>query len=318
MKAKNKYPIFVPSKGRSEHCTTMLALEKMGADYKAVVEEPEYDLYAARLGEHRLLVLPHKDEGLVVTRNWIWDYAQYELGVPYFWTFDDNIRGIYRYNHNLLTPCFTLAPLQAIEDFTERYENVVISGMTYFMFVSRKCVYPAFNPNRRVYSNMLINTSSKNSKGEYYRNEGFYNDDTDLCLRVLKDGNCTILFNAFLIDKITTMVLKGGMTTHYVEQDDGTEGLEKDGRWRMAEELRQKHPDVTTITRKWGRWQHHVDYRPFAGNLLKRKEGIEIPEGTNEYGMKLEYLKDVDTGFEPPEELTSEEREFIQEQIDLF
>ena len=60
----------------------------------------------------------------------------------------------------------------------------------------------------------------------------------------------------------------------------------------MAESLRDQHPDVVKITRKWGRWQHHVDYRPFKGNRLRLKEGVEIPEGVNNYGMKLVNLND--------------------------
>ena len=33
------------------------------------------------------------------------------------------------------------------------------------------------------------------------------------------------------------------------------------------------------ITRKWGRWQHHVDYRPFAGNrpILRPDAKMEAP-----------------------------------------
>jgi hypothetical protein len=73
------------------------------------------------------------------------------------------------------------------------------------------------------------------------------------------------------------MTVKGGMTPHY--QDDG--------RLKMAQELQRRHPDVVKITRKWGRWQHHVDYRPFKANKLIKKEGIEIPQGVNNYGMKL-------------------------------
>ena len=72
----------------------------------------------------------------------------------------------------------------------------------------------------------------------------------------------------------------GGMTPHY----------QGDGRYKMALELQQKHPDVTKITRKWGRWQHHVDYRPFKGNKLIKKEGVVISEGINNYGMKLVKL----------------------------
>ena len=55
----------------------------------------------------------------------------------------------------------------------------------------------------------------------------------------------------------------------------------------MADELRRKHPDVTTITYKWGRWQHQVDYRPFKNNRLRLKPGVVIPQGVNNYGMVL-------------------------------
>ena len=55
----------------------------------------------------------------------------------------------------------------------------------------------------------------------------------------------------------------------------------------MADELRRKHPDVVTVTRKWGRWQHQVDYRPFKNNRLSKKPGVVIPEGVNNYGMIL-------------------------------
>jgi len=60
--------------------------------------------------------------------------------------------------------------------------------------------------------------------------------------------------------------------------------------WRAHKELKEKHPDVVKITRKWGRWQHQVDYRPFKGNTLIKKEGVIIPDRPNEYGMKLVKL----------------------------
>ena len=87
-----------------------------------------------------------------------------------------------------------------------------------------------------------------------------------------------MLFCAFLADKMATMTMRGGNT------DDLYQG---DGRYQMALALQKQHPDVVKITRKWGRWQHQVDYRPFKSNQLKRKLGIVIPSEPNEYGMKL-------------------------------
>jgi hypothetical protein len=309
---KPKYPILIPSKGRAEWCHTMKAFDKLGLDYKAVIEAEEHDDYAATIGEDKLLVLPFSNKGLVASRNWIWDYAQYELETPWFWTFDDNIRGIYRYNHNLLTPCLTAAPLRCIEDFTQRYTNVVIAGMNYFMFVTRKRLVPAVNPNRRVYSNMFLKTNARDSNGEFYRNTPGYNDDTDLNLRVLKDGNCTLLFNAFLIDKLTTMTIGGGMG--YTR----SENKEEDSRWIASEQLRARHPDVTEIVFKFNRWHHFVDYRGFKKNLLKLREDFVPKKGINNYGMKLEYLKDVDPDFVPPDLSQTATEVWDENQMDLF
>lgn len=267
----HKYPIFIPSKGRWDSCLTMKAFDEIGIDYTVFVEPEEYDNYAAVLGGDKLYALPHSNKGLVVTRNFIWDYAQNELNTPYFWTFDDNTRKFWRLNRNRKLKIKTGGFLRSIEDFTERYKNVAISGMNYFMFMWQKNKYDPIRINTRVYSNMLIKTDIP------YRNRGFYNDDTDLCLQILNDGWCTILFLTFLIEKSVTMTVKGGMTPHY--QDDG--------RYKMALELQQRWPEIVKITRKWGRWQHHVDYRPFRGNKLIKRDDIEIPEGVNNYGMKL-------------------------------
>lgn len=59
--------------------------------------------------------------------------------------------------------------------------------------------------------------------------------------------------------------------------------------------LKREHPDVTQLVWKWNRHHHHVDYRPFNANRLRRKPGIEIPQGVNNYGMKLVHLPTRET-----------------------
>ena len=265
-----KYPIFIPSKGRWENRWTMKAFDKIGVSYRVVVEPQQYDSYAQYFPEDKLLKLPHQDQGLVVTRNWIWDYAQAQ-GYQKFWTFDDNVEAFWRWNKNSKVKIEVPSFLSSIEDWAERYQNVPIVGMNYFMFIKARYPDSPIRFNTRVYSNMLIETNIP------YRNRGFYNDDTDLCLQVLSDGYCTALFNAFLIEKRVTMSQGGGMTPHYVG----------DGRYKMALELQQRWPLITKIVKKWGRYQHHVDYRPFKKNKLIRKPDAIIPEGVNNYGMKL-------------------------------
>ena len=112
---------------------------------------------------------------------------------------------------------------------------------------------------------------------------GKYNEDTDLSLRVLKDGNCTILFNAFLCGKVTTMRMKGGNTGEVYEDTDN--------RREFAESLQKQHPDVATVSWKFGRWHHHVNYKPFKKNRLILREGLVVPQKINNYGMVLKNGK---------------------------
>ena len=60
-----------------------------------------------------------------------------------------------------------------------------------------------------------------------------------------------------------------------------------DGRLEMARSLQKQHPDVARITRKWGRWQHQVDYRPFRKNRLRLRRGVKLQTGPDEFGMRL-------------------------------
>lgn len=270
-----EFPVFIPTKGRYKTPFTIKALQAIGVPFKAVVEQQEHDNYASVVGEQNLIVLPHQNQGLTVTRNWIWDYAQHELKTPYFWTMDDNIREFYRLNRNIKYRVDSGTFLRVMEDFAQRYTNLFISGMAYEMFVPRKKKAPPVVMNTRIYSNMLIKTDIP------FRNVTFYNDDTDLCLRVLKAGYCTAQFNVFLANKIATMRIKGGMTDYYEKTNK---------RLEFAQELQRAHPDVVKVVWKFNRWHHEVDYRPFKKNRLIRKPGVEISEGINNYGMKLVEL----------------------------
>ena len=141
------------------------------------------------------------------------------------------------------------------------------------MFAPRKKVVPPYYLNTRVYSCILLRNDLS------YRWRGRYNEDTDLSLRILKDGLCTILFNAFLAGKSQTMTQKGG---------NSDELYQDDGRLKMAESLVEQHPDIARVSWKWGRTQHHVDYSKFKRNKLLRKPNINVKDGVDNFGMVLQ------------------------------
>lgn len=272
-----RYPIYIISKGRADSRLTSRALEKMRVPYRIVIEPQEYAAYAAVIDPAKVLILPFSNlgQGSIPARNWVWDHSIGE-GHARHWILDDNIGWFERLHQNRKHRLADGAGFAAMEDFVDRYENIVMAGPNYRFLAKQRQAIPPFYINHRVYSCILL------ANDVSHRWRGRYNEDTDLSLRFLKDGYCTILFNAFLAAKQATMTMKGGNTDELYRQDAAF-----DGRLEMAKSLQRQHPDVTTITRKWGRWQHQVDYRPFKANRLIRKPGLVIPEGTNEYGMRL-------------------------------
>jgi len=279
-----KYPIYIISKNRWKYCggnlSTSHALDLINVPYRIVVEPHEYDNYKEYINPDKILKLPFSNlnKGSIPARNWVWEHSIKE-GHKRHWIIDDNIQHFYRLNKNRRLHIASGTIFKCAEDFVDRYINVPMAGFNYNTFaIPRKNLAP-FYLNTRVYSCILLSNSLK------HRWRGRYNEDTDLSLRILKDGNCTILFNAFLCDKVNTMRMGGG----------NTDKLYKDnGRKKMAESLVKQHPDVVRMAWKWDRWTHFVDYKQFKlNNKLIKKDGISIKKGINNYGMKLIQLEDV-------------------------
>jgi hypothetical protein len=275
-----KYPIYIISKGRWESRLTSKALESKGIPYKIVVEPQEYDLYASVIDKNKIIVTPiafsSLGQGSIPVRNFVWDLS-IENGETKHWLIDDNIVNFYRLNRNRRIPVSDGTIFKCAEDFTDRYTNVAFSGFNNIAFAPDRSERIApFALNTRIYSMTLINNDIP------YRWRGKYNEDTDICLRALKDGYCTIQFNAFLGDKATTMKMKGGNTDSIYNTGDM--------RKEFAESLKSQHPDVVEVVWKFNRWHHQVNYKPFKDNKLIKKQNLLVNKGINNYGMILKKV----------------------------
>jgi len=281
-----KYPVYVVSKGRWESRLTSKALDRLNVPYHIVVEEHERTQYAMAVGEDKVLVLPtkyldeydtcdelgsSKGKGPGAARNFCWDHAV-SLGHARHWVMDDNIASFNRLNRNLMCKVASGTIFRVAEDFVDRFTNCVIAGFNYDFFAKAKEPIPPFVLNTRIYSCLLIDNSLP------MRWRGRYNEDTDLSLRALKAGLCTVQFNAFLQEKSTTQMMKGGNTDEFYA---------KEGTLPKSEMLAMLHPDVAKVVWRFNRWHHHVDYKPFKKNKLIKSEDLVIPEGVNNYGMEL-------------------------------
>lgn len=270
----NRYPIYIPTKGRFESRKTVKALLAMDAEFRVVIEPQEKELYESILDSSQILILPYskpnESSQLVRTRNWIKEHSIKE-GFKRHWQLDDNIKAFYRMNNNKRNKVNSPVIFRCVEDFSDRYSNVAMSGLNYMNFAIPDGRPPYFL-NSRVYSMSLVNNELD------YKWRGIYNDDTDICLRMLKDGYCTLNFNAFSGDKDATMVTAGGNTPIY------TQGDKRSG---FVDSLIEQHPELVKKVWRFDRWHHVVNYSPFKRNRLKLKHEMNISPNVNNYGMKL-------------------------------
>lgn len=254
---KPKYPVYIPSKNRADVCYTAQAFLNDGVDFRIVVEPSQQETYCKYFDPKIILVLPEDGLKLLGSRLWIREHAL-SNGFDRHWQFDDNIRGCRRLYKGKRIPCNSNLAMAMVEEFTDRYSNVGVSGMNYTMFVLNDNPKP-FTVNTKVYSASLINNRMPHKWRLYY------NDDTDLCLQVVTNGMCTIQFNAFMVDKIKTMVVKGGNTDDLYQ---------KDGRLIMARALEEVWPGLVTTRWRFGRPQHVVrnSWKEFNHPLIRRTD----------------------------------------------
>lgn len=288
-----KYPMYIVSKGRHESMYTSRSLARMQIPHSIVVEPQDYQKYDEALDNFdirdyvTLLVAPFSNhgDGPGRARNWAWDHS-ISIGATSHWVFDDNISDFYRLHQNQRIRFESGAGFKAMEDFVDRYDNVYISGPQYRFFVAPDQKYPPYVANTRIYSSLLIRNDCP------HRWRGRYNEDTDICLRVLKDGFCTVQFNSFLQGKAATQTVKGGNTEEFYHAENSEKiddrGWNADGTINKSQMLVDMHPDVTRLVWRYGRWHHWVDYSPFKRNKLQYKPDTQINPEPNNYGMRLE------------------------------
>ena len=251
---KPKYPIYIISKGRHDNMKTPYVLDEMDIAYKLVVEPQEFNLYANRIDKSKILVTPFSNlgQGSIPVRNWVMEHSIIS-GDKRHWIIDDNISGFgYQKGGRRINSKTNGDFFRKCEDFVDRYGNVSMAGIRYRFH--HNYVKSPFYLNTRIYSCILLDNSIK----ERWR--GKYNEDTDLSLRLLKNGLCTMLFTWCYCNKAASMTMKGGNTSEIYENTDN--------RKEFAESLQNQHPDIVNVVWRYNRWHHDVDYSSFRGNKL--------------------------------------------------
>lgn len=243
---KPTYPVYIPSRGRSETCLTARILQSEGIDFFLVVEPQDFQKYVAIYGPGRCLELSANDQGLWFARNFCKTHSMAK-GDRRHWQLDDNIKNfrIREGRQNLKTQagrCLSLA-----EFMTDRSRNIGISALRYSVFAFG--CKDEISINQQCSSAVLVN----NANGMSWR-PGVV-EDTDYSMQVLASGQCTLVFNRVLIEKAKTMTMKGGCTEIQYAGD---------GRRKFQLELQRLWPGTFELGIKEGRsyvrpsrvWRH--------------------------------------------------------------
>ena len=280
-----KYPIYIISKGRSDTRFTQKCILQMGIPYLIVVETQELDDYWEHIPLKNILCLPphlcNLGQGSIPVRNFVWEHS-IEQGHKRHWIVDDNIKGFYRWCKNIHVKCNDSSCFRQVEDLTDRYTNVYMSGIQYKSMcpqISRK--RKIITKNSKVFSCCLYDNFMDVKLGLDDRWRGKYNEDIDLILRILKKGGMTLQIQNFLIDKPESKTVKGGNASSIYDVVD----------WDLIKvnSIIEQHPDCVVDEPRFGKKHHHkVNYKKVVVCDTLELDETNIQQTiSKDYGLRL-------------------------------
>ncbi len=231
-----KHPIYVISKGRSDNCFTANILQNENLKFKIVIEPQEKKLYIDKYGSSKCLIMDKNNQGISYVRNWT-KYYSIKRKEKFHWCIDDNIKSFRVRKNNKNEKITASHCLSQAEKFVAKFKNIGGAGLSHVLFAWTKKT--EFDLNKQIYSCVLLN----NDLFIRYRKD--ITEDTDYSLQILTIDFykwCTILFNRLLIEKVTTLTMKGGNTEMY----------KQDGRLIRSKGLQRKWPGAFKIKIKKG------------------------------------------------------------------
>ena len=287
----NKYPLYIPSKWRSQYMITSKALTKMWLKHYIIVEPQEEELYKKSIekmslsAEVIILDLKYKEkyetcDNLWLTkstwpwpaRNFAWDES-IKKWYKYHWVMDDNISDFKVYHNNQRITTHNEDFFAYMEDFIQRYKNIYMWWPNYNMFAFWAKKLPAFVSNTRIYSCNFIKNDIP------FRWRGRYNEDTILSLDILHAGYCTIQFNMFLQNKLWTQIIKWWNSDEFYFKEWKREEWERyTDKWtkEKSEMLAKVYPQYAKVKYKFNRIHHQVNYNHFKRQKFIKDKNWDI------------------------------------------
>jgi len=258
-----KHPVYIVSKGRHDRCLMAQYFLRENVEFKVAVEPQEVELYEQFMPKKNIFELEFSNLGLgsYPARNACWEDS-IKRGAEKHFIFDDNIYRFIKMQKGMRRKSekpIALESLYILQAFMERYSNLPLCGYNYSSFAGTWTHKP-FYLNTHVYSGMLIENKIP------YRWRLKYNEDVDLNLQILHDGFCTVLFNMYLIQKVsTTAKMKGGNQTDLYQNNDPMKKVLK------VKSLEQFWPQYVKTILRYNRPHHQVSWNKHFNQPLKKR-----------------------------------------------
>ena len=218
-----KYTVYIPSKGRhvasaASGSTAMLMEEHGITNYKIVVEPQDYEEYAKNFAPEKLVQLPENDQGIAYARTFIKEYSLTN-GEKFSWQMDDDMRWFAIRMTNKNERCKPYTAMGIIEETTDMFSNIGISGITSVAFAFSK--KNRLNLNKMAYGVVLINNET-----EHKWRDGV-SEDLDYSLQLLEDKYVSLSFNHICFITPSTGANAGGNQLNLFKDDNRKKMFEK-------------------------------------------------------------------------------------------
>ena len=200
-----RYPIYVPSRGRSHLARAPQLLEASGLDYILVVEPQDSDDYKKAFPNATKFVLGKSNAGLSFARRACKADAKAN-GAGYHWQIDDDIRKVSVQRDKKEQEVPIAVALAIAEALMDEFENIGGLSLRHINFSRTEEADIGFN--RAIHSASLISTEVKahsrdNTVG-----------DPDITLQLLNEGTCTIVLNRLVFSAPAVGAQEGGLTDY--------------------------------------------------------------------------------------------------------
>ena len=238
-----KYPIYIPSHGRSDSNHLPKHFKERGIPFYLVVDESQWELYLKAGFEQYMLKLPFLNNGTSFPpRVFIHEHSKAQ-GHKRHWQMDDNIRFFCHFNGKIRRKIEPGLGIRMCEEFCDQWTNVGIYGPYYSWQCNGRICNVPYRKNIHVYSCMNLSNDLP------FTWRGPWNEDVDLCLQTLSHKLCTIGTTFITQEKMLTMSVKGGNSTVYQNLDSRAYG---------SRTLQAKWPGIVELVNKYGRPHFHI------------------------------------------------------------